>query len=229
MKKDIKENREVKGQDSLYLSDSDFEFMKERLEKVSLVIYYISKEWSDQEPLKKSIRQVAIDCALIAQRKEPFSPEALQKLAHGFTIQKDKLEPLLSLAVSAGFLSSSARDAFKEELVALEARFSVSFARALLPAPTPRVAEPPRAPRAKEGSFSGASHVSPDRGKGSAPLRQDQILSALSNGVEYSIRDIVGAVPGVSEKTIQRELSRLVATGVLVKKGERRWSTYRRP
>ena len=41
-----------------------------------------------------------------------------------------------------------------------------------------------------------------------------------------SIKDIAAAVPGCSEKTIQRELLFLAGEGVLVKSGERRWSRY---
>jgi len=40
------------------------------------------------------------------------------------------------------------------------------------------------------------------------------------------IKDITHAFPNVSEKTIQRELADLVATGVLKKIGEKRWSKY---
>ncbi|MGI9118010.1 MAG: hypothetical protein ACR2IQ_00470 [Minisyncoccia bacterium] len=40
------------------------------------------------------------------------------------------------------------------------------------------------------------------------------------------IKDITHAFPDISEKTIQRELADLVATGVLKKIGEKRWSKY---
>ena len=40
------------------------------------------------------------------------------------------------------------------------------------------------------------------------------------------IKDIVMSITGCSEKTIQRELSALVAQGVLKKIGEKRWSRY---
>ncbi len=228
MKKDITEDISSKGHSNPSLSDADFEFMKERLEKISLVLYYISKEWSDDEPLKKSIRQVAIESVSIARKKEVLSPEALHQLAHGFTVQKDKLEPLIRLAVSGGFLSQAAAAVFKEELAGLQQRFLSPVQQGLLPSFERRSVRSPQSTKSKEGSPLGATHVSPDRSGGSSPIRKDQILSAVKEGVEYSIRDIVGAVPGVSEKTIQRELSRLVSEGVLVKKGERRWSTYRR-
>jgi hypothetical protein len=56
--------------------------------------------------------------------------------------------------------------------------------------------------------------------------RADVILKILSSREEISVNDLVMAIPGYSEKTIQRELLSLVEKGILVKKGERRWSRY---
>ncbi len=57
--------------------------------------------------------------------------------------------------------------------------------------------------------------------------RTSSILARMQPGQAYSIKDIVVAVPGVSEKTVQRELGALVMAGRLTKEGERRWSRYR--
>lgn len=56
--------------------------------------------------------------------------------------------------------------------------------------------------------------------------RRESILAVLrSKGPSY-IKDISMIVRDVSEKTIQRELSALVSEGVVVRKGDRRWTTY---
>lgn len=56
--------------------------------------------------------------------------------------------------------------------------------------------------------------------------RRESILAVLrSKGPSY-IKDISMIVRGVSEKTIQRELSVLVTEGVVKRKGDRRWTTY---
>jgi DNA-binding HxlR family transcriptional regulator len=41
-----------------------------------------------------------------------------------------------------------------------------------------------------------------------------------------SVSDVMKILPGVSDKTIQRELVAMVEAGVLEKKGEKRWSVY---
>lgn len=57
--------------------------------------------------------------------------------------------------------------------------------------------------------------------------RQDAILSVIrSRGGQVGIKEISTVIRNVSEKTIQRELQALIDEGVLLKEGERRWSTY---
>lgn len=56
--------------------------------------------------------------------------------------------------------------------------------------------------------------------------RRDAIRSIIErNGSSY-IKDISTVIRDVSEKTIQRELQAMVEEGILIKAGERRWTTY---
>jgi hypothetical protein len=56
--------------------------------------------------------------------------------------------------------------------------------------------------------------------------RRDAVLKLFKKNKELTIKDISREISGCSEKTIQRELISLVLSGVLNKKGERRWSRY---
>lgn len=56
--------------------------------------------------------------------------------------------------------------------------------------------------------------------------RKEAILTVLKSMGAASIKDISTVIRDVSEKTIQRELKVLVASGRVIKDGERRWSTY---
>jgi hypothetical protein len=56
--------------------------------------------------------------------------------------------------------------------------------------------------------------------------RGESIVSILRAKGGLGIKDISSHLPEYSEKMIQRELLRLVASGVLIKEGEKRWSTY---
>lgn len=56
--------------------------------------------------------------------------------------------------------------------------------------------------------------------------RSKLITDLLKDSKEMSVRDISALLPQFGEKTIQRELSKLVLSGVVVKKGEKRWTFY---
>lgn len=56
--------------------------------------------------------------------------------------------------------------------------------------------------------------------------RQSTIINLLKRKKEIMIKDVSPLISGCSEKTIQRELSAMVAAGILRKIGEKRWSRY---
>jgi hypothetical protein len=56
--------------------------------------------------------------------------------------------------------------------------------------------------------------------------RRNVIISEIKKFGDVSIKEITRALPTVSSKTLQRELLSMVDDGLLVKKGERRWSRY---
>ena len=56
--------------------------------------------------------------------------------------------------------------------------------------------------------------------------RRDIILSLLKNNEKISVKDVSMRLPHYSEKTLQRELLKMVDESILQKEGERRWSKY---
>ncbi|TAK57079.1 hypothetical protein EPO17_02965 [Patescibacteria group bacterium] len=56
--------------------------------------------------------------------------------------------------------------------------------------------------------------------------RKETILRLLKDKQSLTVKDVSSSIKDCSEKTIQRELLSLVASGVLKKEGERRWSRY---
>lgn len=60
----------------------------------------------------------------------------------------------------------------------------------------------------------------------SNPQRREQIIAEVTKKGEVSVKDISAVITDCSEKTLQRELLSLVADGILLKTGERRWSKY---
>ena len=57
--------------------------------------------------------------------------------------------------------------------------------------------------------------------------RQEIILSMLKSGVKLTIKDFAQNIKDCSEKTIQRELTKLIKDNLIRRDGERRWSKYK--
>ncbi len=72
-------------------------------------------------------------------------------------------------------------------------------------------------------SFSAplAGLVPKEKGK-----RRTTIIKLLQRKSDLTIKDIAQAIPGCSEKTVQRELIALIKDNLVVRAGERRWSRY---
>lgn len=56
--------------------------------------------------------------------------------------------------------------------------------------------------------------------------RTDKIKFILRDFKQRTIKDISSLFPDVSEKTIQREINRLIDEGIVKRIGDRRWSSY---
>lgn len=57
--------------------------------------------------------------------------------------------------------------------------------------------------------------------------RKAAILHFVLQNKGVSIKEICAVVPDCSEKTVQRELAGLIAEGLIIREGERRWSVYK--
>jgi hypothetical protein len=76
--------------------------------------------------------------------------------------------------------------------------------------------------RSKRPTQEYKGHIKDTRDSG----RHDAILSMIKEKGTVYIKDISTILRDVSEKTIQRELQKLVLEGKIAKKGSRRWTEY---
>ncbi|MFA7193557.1 MAG: hypothetical protein WC087_01425 [Candidatus Paceibacterota bacterium] len=56
--------------------------------------------------------------------------------------------------------------------------------------------------------------------------RNEEIMKIIKDNEKVTIKDISSKIKNCSEKTIQRELIKMVSLNLIKKEGERRWSTY---
>jgi DNA-binding transcriptional ArsR family regulator len=211
-------------------------FIYKKAERLAKALHLIAPAFSESASLRNRIDAIAIglvDAAVLAPgvARTALSRELLA------------LSSVLSIARTGGLLS-----VMNAELIAHEAHVLLQEVAAyeeprlfLDEAPTlsgiaksALKKEVPASMRATS-SVSRISPASPNKGHikdisqtVTNPIkdRREAVMSVIQNKGSVSIKDISTLIRGVSEKTIQRELSALIEAGIVRKQGERRWSTY---
>ena len=202
-------------------------------EKLASAIYLITSFFSDQEPLKWTLRTLASDFVSLTVSLNGNSfkeKEVLVSEIHNLVLKVGKL---FSVAKNAGLISTDNHDLMEEELNKYLATIgqSIDISDLLkIESPKPQARELEeniiikdkieyKAPEGKYLKGFGAISVKKNS-------RQSIIIGLLKRKKEIMIKDVSPLINGCSEKTIQRELSAMVHTGVLRRIGEKRWSRY---
>ncbi|MDE2173111.1 MAG: hypothetical protein KGJ31_00705 [Patescibacteria group bacterium] len=213
-------------------------FIYKKAERLAKAIHLIAPAFAESMSLKNRMDAIAlgmVDAAIL--------PSGVARTALARELLA--LSSALSMARTGGLLSSMNADLVAREAHALlqevaayeEPRLFLDDAPTLSgiakkalsqnshnrPVVSARTASAAR----KQGAYKGHIKDTEDVDKeGHIKDRQEAIMSVIKHKQKASIKDISTIIRGVSEKTIQRELLALIAAGKIVKRGERRWSTY---
>jgi len=201
--------------------------IQKRAERITSAIFLVSNVMSDSEILKTKIRQLGLE--LVSNSlflKSQDAPRFYGKLSN-LNQNVAELISFLNITSVSGAVSLMNASLLKNELelllkdieglqVSWGGGSNVSeefFKDNESPAPVPM-------------SVSAVRPVSLQEKTTRKDHRTKAILSVIEKRGEVSIKDISTSVKGFSEKTVQRELNTLIASGVVKKTGERRWSRY---
>ena len=214
-------------------------FIYKKAERLAKAIHLVAPAFAGSVSLRNRIDAIAIglvDAAMLppATARTALSRELLA------------LSSLLSIARTSDILSSMnaeiiTREAhallkevaayedprlFLDESPTLSGIAKSASKKEALPRPHSRPVTPKRVIPASTATDKG--HIKDIEGISDIRIkdRSEAILSVIRNKGNASIKDISTIVRGVSEKTIQRELLLLITAGMVLKQGERRWSTY---
>jgi hypothetical protein len=195
-----------------------------KAEKLASALYIVSNFIPENDPLRQRLRTQALDVvALTSSTQWNFENISSRIL---------ELGTLLSAAERAGLISAMNAKILSEEYAAL-AKFLQKHASDVgdtvdtMAHLSNTEKSVPQSDRKEKDTYT--HKPLPKKTYKRHNDRKEAILSLIGKDDTLSIKDIASSIKGCSEKTIQRELTALVAEGVLIKEGERRWSTYRLP
>lgn len=215
-------------------------YIYKKTERLAKALHLIAPAFAESASLRNRIDAIAIglvDAAVLppATARTALSRELLS------------LSSVLSIARTGGLLSAMNAELIAHEAHALlqeiaayeeprlfldEAPTLSGIAKSALrkepverAAPAPRLSSAKRSAAPETASHPAQGHIK-DNEKPAIKDRREAVVSVIQSKGKVSIKDISTLIRGVSEKTIQRELAALIDSGIVVKEGERRWSTY---
>jgi hypothetical protein len=220
-----------------------------KVQKINKALYLVTNFFDVREPLKWSIREMSLKFVQNSMSLAISSMSHREKHVMDFVAIAQELDILMDTAHVAGFISSMNAEVIKRELKAIvafveekhEMHYSTSSRLLLTPSyfkvdEVKSFIHAPASQASKVDKQVAKNDVqSEDPVKDSAPLptssesfeRRKKVLD-IGRALEvFSIKDISSQVQDCSEKTIQRLLIDMVAEGILLKEGERRWSRYK--
>ena len=252
-KRQIKDSKESYKMIDFFPNDERQSLLIKKTEKLTTAIYLITDFLNEKESLKWEVRSRAV--SLLSFMMSSFNTSMDRHLdGDVFTKQAQKLIgdilSFLELAFRINLVSIMNFSILKEEYTSL---YGYLYAWSKKNGPSHNVVFPDNFFK-EELSFDTLSETAlRDKGQHSKghfrekrqntskvsfmshrlsftnkdkTERRESILQLIRTKGEVNIKDITPIVTGCSGKTIQRELSSLIAQGVLERRGERRWSSY---
>lgn len=187
--------------------------LKEKALKITEALYRTTDLFSDAEPLKWSLRQTALD--ILNARQQDFLN--LEEAVKNISLKLD-------LASSGTFISKTNFDVIKRAYVGL-----LSNAASLKESYKSLLDPPIAIAMRRAGNILSDK---PNKPVSDKPLsdRCMALVSALKEKGPLGVGDLtkllIEAGSILSEKTVQRELGALVASGAVKQEGEKRWRRY---
>lgn len=226
---------------SFFEKDSGFVFVYKKTEKLASAVYMITNLFSDNEPMKWTLRKKVSELvSFIINYKDSKSSNHFD-FVHNSKVKILEFVSLLEISQKGNLISEMNFSILKQEFVNLintlettnlggtEKDISKSFfdVSDILHGQNQNRStsnfEPKRFQAAPEIKDKIVSSVNDGFKRTN---RQNIILGLIKKKKEVTIKDIAEVIKDCSEKTIQRELISFMATGIIKRTGERRWSKY---
>lgn len=225
--------------DSIHQKDSEIVFDKsfyqrvfKRTERLLHAAFYVTDKIEDKGALqiKDTVTETIItltkDITGVLMREKSDARKPLIMCSSELLL----LSSLLTLATTRGYVRESHSGLIVHEIEAVLTEINDYMHQEEKPLLRSRV--PHRRvdlfirDTASEGVISTARGESLGIVHSPEPNRQERIKDIIREKGQVGIKDISDTITDISEKSIQRDLNDMIAKGEVVRKGERRWSTY---
>lgn len=233
-----------------------FTYASKKAEKLATAVYMITDFLSDTEPMKEKIRALGLAVLSDIQSMDHLLLSERKNMACRALGDIENIVSFLEISASTELISFMNVDVLKNEFASLGETlrrqiFSLNE-KAVFSSDFFALQEPKHNPFPhKEGGENSEFNIAPaslsgevdsrlaivntnltihqkirQKKKDEMSSRRELILRFVREKKEVTIGDVAAHLPAVGEKTIQRELIALQQSGLIDRRGDRRWSRY---
>ncbi|HUD04113.1 MAG TPA: DeoR family transcriptional regulator [Candidatus Paceibacterota bacterium] len=227
---------------AIFDSSAYFSFIQKKTEKLVAAMYLITNVIKDNEPIKWTVREKSLELVELSLFMRSASASELSSFFREYRSVADEIVSLVSITRHAGMVSPMNYEVLKNEfdlimktIAETEEKHKDTASLGLEFFATENISPISESEKKVQKDKKSGESMSFDKGhtqkaknsdKNIKNTRKDKILNLLTKRNGLGIKDFSQEMKQVSEKTIQRDLLALVASGVLKKEGDRRWSRY---
>jgi hypothetical protein len=207
-----------------------------QVDAISKAVYLVTDLFSEEEPLKMSLRRIAVSCV-----ENEDKVNSLLKLNSLIKLSRDMdfitvMNASLLIKVIDSQLSDlnngeDRKEVTIDKVLGVDNRVEVITEEVMVIENKDKIEfmveekEEKKVPNItinnNTQNIKTINNISMDIGS-----RRKRILEIVKARGAVTINEFIESIKGISSKTIQRELTSLVLSGTLRKTGERRWSKY---
>lgn len=212
---------------SIYSLEKSNDSIRDKIERLSAVVYLATNHINDIDPIKLSVREVCLNCLKTVNDTNVVVSDAglNTRLSEILVSDLNKISSFLRVLSISGFMSKNNFEVINSAIISL---LNNSFSKEEFSFSKDGENDVEKAP---VGGLKISSEFSQKPKNKNLNLpektgRSDRVLSLIKKQGKVATKDIVDYFPGVSDKTIQRELNKLVSEGKIQRQGKKRWSFY---
>ena len=214
----------------LISGDEHFFYVLKKTEKIVTALYLVTNLIKDNDPLKWEIRERCMSlisstialASIDSQEKNTYMRFFLSSILETRTFVNISLGSHIISKMNAGLII----DEIDALVIHIKDRALDSASRAgYVLSKSFFATEPPSRTDDKVDPHMSFKKT-PQNNTFPKDSRKTSIIELLKRQPNLTIKDIVKVIPNCSAKTVQRELSDLVHSGMIKKEGDRRWSRY---
>lgn len=212
---------------SIYSLEKSDDSIKDKIERISAVVYLATNHIKDIDPIKLSVREVCLNCLKTVNDTPSFIGQASLSPQFSELLISDlnKIVSFLKVLSISGFIS---KNNFEVVSGAVDSILEKSFIKEdiFIGKKEGQVVEKNTTDSLKTFPQKTEKTTFQNNNLKDKSGRRERVLSLIRKQGKVATKDIVDYFPGVSDKTIQRELNKLVDEGKIERQGKKRWSFY---